>query len=123
MASRVYGYLSKDVRLNNPSYLVWKKRPVGENIFPKFTKVQLVQPTREEEKRLRNLAKRNEEPCFVVKLEGHRVYLCRSSLLTEEEYNEARSVEDQGKSDQKKRRKSKLALLAKSKRSVGQIDV
>lgn len=118
MAKKVYGYLAKDVRLNNPSYLVWKNRPVGEIIFPAFTKVVLVKPTKAEERRLRVLANQKQEPCFVVKIEGNRVYMNRSSLLTEEEYNERRDQEDK----RNLKAKSKLALLKDSKRSVGKRD-
>lgn len=113
--ARVYGYLAKDVRLNNPSYLVWKNRPVGENIFPALTKVLLLKPTKHDEKRLKAIAKQNQEPCFVVKIEGHRVYLTRNSLLTEEEYNERRDQADQRNS----KTKSKLALLKNAQRDMG----
>ncbi len=116
--AKMYGYLSKDVRLNNPSYLVWKDRPVGENVFFKFKKVELCKPTKHETQRLQKIARRDEMPYFVVKIDGHRVYLSRSSLLTEDEYHEARHTEDQEVNAKKARRRAKLALLKNSARGV-----
>ena len=118
--AKVYGYLAKDVRLNNPSYLVWKDRPVGENIFLKFTKVQLCKPTKHETQRLQEIALRDEMPYFVVKVDGHRVYLSRSTLLTEDEYHAARHTEDQEINSKKARGRAKLALLKNSARSVAE---
>ena len=112
---KVYGYLKRDIRLNNPSYLVWKNKPVGENVFPQYMKVALCKPTRHEEGQLRRMANQYDEPCFVVNVEGHRVYLMRSVLLTEDEYDEIRR--DQNKKHSKA--KQKLALLKKRDGGVG----
>ena len=113
--ARVYGYLARDVRFNNPVYLVWKSKPVGQVTFKTFTKVMLLKPTKSEEKRLKHLANQKQEPCFVVKLEGARVYLNRSALLTEEEYNERRNPTNTKHYENKQ----KLALLKKRKGGVG----
>lgn len=118
--AKTYGYLARDVRLNNPSYLIWKDRPIGENVFSKHTRVELLRPTKHEKSSLRNMATRDNQSYFVVKVDGHRVYLSRTALLTEDEYNEARCTEDKTLNVEKKRRRSKLALLKNSARGLGQ---
>lgn len=116
------GYTSRDMVFNNPPYQAWPKRPIGEVVFPRFTKVTLQKPTKTELKRLKAIAKANQQDAFVVKLEGRRVYMVRSALLTEEEYHEVRSQEDQAKSDKARDRRSKLALLKDRSRSVDQVN-
>tara|TARA_Y100000310_G_C20690809_1_gene822069 strand:+ start:2112 stop:2480 length:369 start_codon:yes stop_codon:yes gene_type:complete len=116
------GYLAKDMRFNNPSYQPWEKRPLGEIVFKKLTPITLVKPTGGEKVYLKKFALRKQDSCFVVKLEGRRVYVTRADILNEEEYRVARCSENQKRNSEKKRASSKLALLKKRKGDMGTND-
>ena len=91
--------LSRDMLFNNPQYQPWKNRPVGLNTFAMFTRVEVLDPTPGEERRLRAITKARNSQAYVVRLEGRRVFMTRDALLNKEEYFEARANETQTSSD------------------------
>ena len=93
--------LSRDMLFNNPHYRPWKNRPVGLNTFAKFTRVEVLDPTPGEERRLRAITKAHNFQAYVVRLEGRRVFMTRDALLNKEEYFEARDNEAQASTDVK----------------------
>jgi len=91
--------LSRDMLFNNPQYRPWKNRPVGLNTFAMFTRVEVLDPTPSEERRLRAITKARNSQAYVVRLEGRRVFMTRDALLNKEEYFEARANAAQTSSD------------------------
>ena len=91
--------LSRDMLFNNPQYRPWKNRPVGLNTFAMFTRVEVLDPTPSEDRRIRALSKERNSQAYVVRLEGRRVFMTRDALLNKEEYFEARANATQASSD------------------------
>ena len=91
--------LSRDMLFNNPQYRPWKNRPVGLNTFAMFTRVEVLDPTPSEDRRIRALSKERNSQAYVVRLEGRRVFMTRDALLNKEEYFEARANAAQAGSD------------------------
>lgn len=77
---------SRDMIFNNPQYRPWPRRPVGEVMFPKFTKVVSMEPTAYESKRLASLSRESGQRTFIIQLEGRRVFVTRDALLNRDEF-------------------------------------
>lgn len=119
MSANPKAWLSQPLTFNNPKYLVWKRRPAGLIDFEQYKQVELVKPTKAEQKRLMTLATMKNMEAFVINLEGCRVFLTRDMLLTEEEYNEVRHQQDQVANDKARQERAKLALLKDAERNLG----
>lgn len=77
---------SRDMIFNNPQHRPWSRHPVGEIVFPRFTKVTSMDPTAHEERRLSSLSRESGQRTLIVQMEGRRVFVTRDALLNRDEF-------------------------------------